>query len=235
MRIGILGGSFNPVHCGHLRTAIEVRERLLLDRVDMVPAKEQPHKYQGDMLPFLQRVEMAELAVKGIEGLAVNPLEGERDGPSFTCDTLEEYRARLPDAKLYFILSALTLFNLPSWRHGQELPKLADLVIVPRGRAGRVETAEFVTVHWPLVRAVEPEPADLAWSLPSANRIMYLSIPRLEISSTIVRDRWRRGRCLTALVPPVIERALDKAGEDLDRAWGVQLVHRRKPGSARRA
>jgi nicotinate-nucleotide adenylyltransferase len=231
MRIGILGGSFNPVHFGHLRAAIEVRERLGLDRVELVPAKEQPHKYQGDMLPFHSRVALIKLALKGVPGLAVNPLEGERQGPSYTCDTLAEYRARLPEAERFFILSALTLFNLPSWRHGLELPELVDLVVVPRGRAGRVETAEFLASQWPLARPADPGPADLAWSFVSGGRILYLSTPRIEISSTIVRDRWRRGRCLTGLVPPAVERVLEKGGPDFDAGWGVRFVHREEPAA----
>ncbi len=104
MKIGILGGSFNPVHNGHVRMAIEVLERLSLDRVELVPAKQPPHKQEGDILPFDLRLELVNQAIDGVPGLGSNPLEGEREGPSYTCDTLNCYRTEQPDSDFFFIV-----------------------------------------------------------------------------------------------------------------------------------
>ncbi len=119
MRIGILGGSFNPVHTGHVRMAIETLERLSLDRVELVPAKKPPHKDEADILPFELRLELVNRAVQGIPGLGSNPLEGERRGPSFTCDTLTCYRTEQPETEIYFIVgltAGVAVWRYRSWR-----------------------------------------------------------------------------------------------------------------------
>ena len=113
MKIGILGGSFNPVHTGHVRMAVEALEQVGLDRVDLMPAKEPPHKGSEGLLPFAVRLEMVERAVEAIPGLGANPVEGDRPGPSFTCDTLTCFRTEQPQNDFYFILGASTFLELP--------------------------------------------------------------------------------------------------------------------------
>src|SRR5262245_58651421 len=105
MKLGILGGSFNPVHFGHLAMAEAARRAHGLDRVLLVPAAQPPHKRE-DLAPAEDRLAMVRLAVEGREGLEASGLELERPGPSFTVDTLAELRRRLPAAELYFIIGA---------------------------------------------------------------------------------------------------------------------------------
>ncbi|MDL2272823.1 nicotinate-nicotinamide nucleotide adenylyltransferase, partial [Desulfovibrio sp. OttesenSCG-928-I05] len=90
--VGIFGGSFNPPHIGHMRLALEVQEALRPDRLDFLPTAVSPHKGRRQVLPFTTRARMLEESIKGIPGLAVNPMESERDGPSYTVDTLRIYR-----------------------------------------------------------------------------------------------------------------------------------------------
>ncbi|MDD4953247.1 MAG: nicotinate (nicotinamide) nucleotide adenylyltransferase [Desulfovibrionaceae bacterium] len=218
--IGILGGSFNPVHLGHVRAAIEVRERLGLDRVDLVPAGVQPMKPDRNMLPFEFRRALLEAAVHGAPGLAVNPLEGLRPGPSFTCDTLDWYRAAHPDLEPYFILGAPSLLDLPAWKRGPDLPGLAHFVALARAGTGVPDIEALLARHWPGAARLSDGRAEAAWRLASGRTLFYLDIPRMDVSSTLVRDRWRAKKSLFMLLPPGVERGLMAAEEVCAAAWG---------------
>ncbi|SKA70908.1 nicotinate-nucleotide adenylyltransferase [Paucidesulfovibrio gracilis DSM 16080] len=218
--VGILGGSFNPVHTGHVRMALEVLERLRLERVDLVPASIPPHKPMKGLLPFDIRLGLCELAVEGIHGLRANPIEGERSGPSYTCDTLECYPT--PPQERFFILGAGTLLEIPTWRHGLEIPALANLVCVNRGGdrcSGFEPVTRLVEERWPdatqLASGREP-----SWRFSSGARLLCLSVPRLEIKARDIRERWLQGRDLSLLVPPAVQRALQEDGSEFVQAWG---------------
>lgn len=219
--VGILGGSFNPVHTGHVRMAVEVLERLHLERVDLVPAAVPPHKPADGMLPFDLRLGLCQLAVEGIPGLRASAIEGERRGPSYTCDTLTCYAA--PPEELFFILGAGTLLELPSWRHGLEIPSISGLVCVNRG--GGAETRGFeavaalVAARWPEAMQTSSghEPS---WRFPSGARLICLEIPRLDIKARDVRERWRQGRNLSLLLPSAVQRALLAGWPEYEAAWG---------------
>lgn len=214
MQIGIVGGSFNPVHIGHVRMAIEVREQLGFDRMELVPAKQPPHKSGKDILPFDLRLELVERAIEGVPGLGTNPLEGERSGPSFTCDTLTCYQEEQPQAALSFILGASTFLELPNWRRGLEIPELASMVVVNRWEAAE-EVAEFIATQWPEARLENG-----AWVFPQGNTIRTLDIPRLDIKGGHVRRRWLERRSLRYLVPSAVEVLLEEREELVEAYWG---------------
>ncbi|EGB16502.1 nicotinate (nicotinamide) nucleotide adenylyltransferase [Pseudodesulfovibrio mercurii] len=221
MKRGILGGSFNPVHTGHVRMAVEVLEQLGLDRVELVPASEPPHKRGGDMLPFELRLELVRRALEGIAGLGANSLEAERSGPSFTCDTLTCYRTEGPADELFFILGASTFLELHTWRRGLEIPALASLVVVNRWEAAD-DVAGFVTEHWP---EAEPETAltDVGrWRLPGGNTIRLLDTPRLDIKGGHIRRRWRDHRNLSLLVPDGVRDLLEERADEIALHWGAR-------------
>lgn len=215
MKLGIFGGTFNPVHTGHIRTAIEVLERLELDRVELVPAMDPPHKDGHDLLPFDLRLSMAEAAVADIDGLGANPIEGARPGPSFTCDTLECYRTEQPERELTFIMGASTFLELPNWKRGLDLPDMASLAVVTRWQALE-KVAGFVAKHWPT--------ADLLgagqWRLASGNKLTCVEIPRLDIKAGEIRGRWVQGKRLSMLVPPAVEQLLEENRERVQKIWG---------------
>ena len=214
MKIGILGGSFNPVHSGHVRMAIEVLEKLGLDRVELVPAKQPPHKDGADLLPFELRLELVERAIEGIPGLGANPLEGERPGPSFTCDTLTCYRTEQPESEFSFILGASTFLELPNWRRGLEIPDLASLVVVNRWEAAD-EVAGFIERHWP-----DAKRNDDVWIFPEGHTVQLIDIPRLDIKGGHIRRRWLERRNLNLLVPAGVVALLEERIEDVEKAWG---------------
>jgi len=161
-RIGILGGSFNPVHAGHLRLAIEVAEALRPERIDLVPCAVPPHKEAHDLLPFGLRLSLLHAAVRPFAALSVNALEGGRSGPSYTWDTLHAYRAAEPDATPFFILGGEDFEMLPHWRRGVELPRIADFVVVPRAGSGPEAFRAALAAHWPDAVPLPPCPPDPA-------------------------------------------------------------------------
>lgn len=214
MNIGILGGSFNPVHIGHVRMAIEVRERLGFDQVELVPAKQPPHKDGEDILPFELRMELVERAIDDIPGLGFNPLEGDRPGPSFTCDTLTCYRTEQPKSELSFILGASTFLELPNWRRGMEIPELASMVVVNRWEAA-TEVADFIAAQWPDARR-----EDDVWHFPEGHTVRLLDIPRLDVKGGQIRRRWLERRNLRYLVPSGVEALLEERAEEIENYWG---------------
>jgi nicotinate-nucleotide adenylyltransferase len=182
--IGILGGTFNPPHRGHLALARHAQAELGLQRVLLMPAYSAPHKgEEGDPGPE-QRLEMCRLAVDGEAGLEVCALEIERGGPSYTVDTLRAINASDPEAELTFIVGADMARTLPAWREPRALVELAGLAVAEREDAGRED----------VLRALTPLSADVA----------FLQMPLVEISSSVVRERVRDGESIEGLVEPAV-------------------------------
>lgn len=215
MKIGILGGSFNPIHTGHVRMAIETLEQLSLDRVELVPAKQPPHKTGSEILPFELRLELVNRAIEGISGLGSNPLEGDRSGPSFTCDTLNCYRVEQPESEICFIMGASTFLELPKWRRGLEIPDLASLAVVNRWDAAE-EVSGFIADHWPA--AVQEETG--LWRFPEGHTIQLVDIPRLDIKGGHIRRRWLGRRNLSLLIPSGVEALLEEKADEIEKYWG---------------
>src|ERR1700731_536182 len=125
MRIGVFGGTFDPVHLGHLIAAEQAREQARLDQVVFVPAARPPHKPRESLAPFGQRAEMLALAIAGHAAFRLDDLEKDRPGPSYTADTLEELHRRQPDASFALILGADCLPELATWRDPGRIGHLA--------------------------------------------------------------------------------------------------------------
>ena len=182
--IGILGGTFNPPHRGHLALASRAQVELGLERVLLMPAHSAPHKgEEGDPGPE-RRLEMCRLAVDGEAGLEVCALEIERGGPSYTVDTLRAIKQSDPEAELTFIVGADMARTLPAWREPRALVELAGLAVAEREDAGRGE----------VLRALAPLRA----------RVKFLGMPMLEVSSSQVRERVRYGEPIEDLVAPEV-------------------------------
>lgn len=223
MRVGILGGSFNPVHHGHLRLALEARDILGLDRVELIPAAVPPHKNRKGLLPFGLRCALLRAAVYQVDGLSLNLLEGRRKGPSYTWDTLTDLRRRLPGEDLFFLLGVPDFLMLPQWRQGLDLPLRADLVAVARQGQCLEEVRDFVRRHWSKARGPEREVTaggDIwRWSIPPARPIVFIQPPGLDISSTMIRAYWRGDRELYGLVPQAVLAWMRRKKHLLRRYW----------------
>ncbi len=203
-KIGILGGTFNPVHFGHLRLAIEALEQVDLHRVELVPASIPPHKQHAWMYPFAFRCQMLQEAVSGCPGLVVNELEGERSGPSYTVDTLYEYRKRCPEAQLYFIMGSEDFLKLEQWERWRELPLLTSFILVGRNGKEEGQLQKFLAEHWPGAQQLQSCPGQ--WQLkPESSTIHYLYVPRFELSSSLIREKLEKGFSLRFLLPERVD------------------------------
>lgn len=215
-KLGFLGGTFNPVHIGHVRLALEMAEALSLARVELIPAARPPHKPGEGMLPFELRAELLSLAVEGIEGVAVNLMEADRPGPSYTWDTLTELVRLHPGADIHFIMGAVDLVNLHLWRRGPELGTLANLAVSTRDSLGRDEVAAYLADHPEL--GCEPFGPG-KWLMPSGNCVELVDVPRLDISASFIRERFRRGSNLRYLVPPGVEGHINRLRSQVLEVW----------------
>jgi nicotinate-nucleotide adenylyltransferase len=191
-RIGVFGGTFDPIHVAHVVAAVEARRALGLDRVVLVPAGDPWQKRGSVVAPAADRLAMVRAAIVGIEGLEVSPLEVERNGPSYTYQTLEALSR--PGRDLFLIVGADVAATMPSWVGVEHLPGLATLVVVDRAEDQPPE---------------EGRPAD---GLPAGWRCERVSIPRLDVSSTDLRARAARGWPLDGLVPPGAVRLISERG-----------------------
>jgi nicotinate-nucleotide adenylyltransferase len=183
-KLGILGGTFNPPHLGHLLCAQEAHDRLGLDLVLFMPVALAPHKAIDDDPGPEVRAELCAAAVEGDERFEVSTLEVERGGPSYTVDTLRELHARHPDDELTFIVGGDMALSLPTWREPEAILSLARLAVAERRGAMRREIERRLAVL----------PGALA-------RLDFLDLPRVDISSTMVRRRVAAGRPIRYLVP----------------------------------
>jgi nicotinate-nucleotide adenylyltransferase len=186
-RIGVFGGTFDPVHIAHVVSAVEARRALSLDRVILVPAGDPWQKRGTVTAPAAARLAMVRAAVEGIDGLEVSPLEVDREGPSYTYQTLESLSA--PGRRLFLIIGADVAATLSTWVGIERLPGLATLVVIDR--AGERPADAGPPPGWPCER---------------------VSIPRLDVSSTDLRARAERGWPLDGLVPPGAVRVIAERG-----------------------
>jgi nicotinate-nucleotide adenylyltransferase len=185
--IGIMGGTFDPIHVGHLAVAEEAREALGLDRVLFVPAGQPPHKAPGSVTAAEERVAMVRLAIADNPAFELSTVEIDRAGPSFTVDTVELLADAHRGATLSLILSAETFAELPTWHEPERLFHSARMAVVPRE-------------GYPA-----PDPAWLADAFPGRqDRVDYLEGPRLGLSSTALRARVAAGRSIRYLVPAAV-------------------------------
>lgn len=217
-RVGIYGGTFNPIHLGHLRAAQEVAEALGLQRVWFVPSGQPPHKPDrgpdGDEIaPARERLAWVCDAVAGNPLFDVEPLEVERDGPSYLVDTLATLGARFAarDERAVFVLGRDAFQEMGGWREPQRLLTLADFAVTTRPP---VRTGSLRDWLPECVRDdVELEPDGLAATHHEAGtRIELVGISALDISATDLRARVRAGRSLRYLVPDSVRESIEKSG-----------------------
>jgi nicotinate-nucleotide adenylyltransferase len=194
-RLGVLGGTFNPPHHGHIAVARAARDQLRLDRVALMPAFASPFKSGVPDPGPGHRLAMCRLASEGADGVVACALEVERRGVSFTVDTLRSIHASHPDAELTFVLGADTAATLASWREPEALLDLAGLAVAARSGADRGNAAAALSTF-----GADP------------GRVMFLSMPSVDISSSMVRERVRAGEPVDDLVGPLVARYIEDHG-----------------------
>jgi nicotinate-nucleotide adenylyltransferase len=187
LRVGVFGGAFNPPHLGHLVCAQEVLLQLQLERVLFVPVGQAPHRELDDDPGREVRLEMVELAIASDERFAVSRVEVDRDGPSYTSDTLELLRKESPDDELFLILGGDQAAALSTWHEPEKVLERATVAAVER--LGSSRSAIGIKLS----------------RLRGSDRVRHLDMPVIQISSTGIRRRVREGRPIRYLVPGEVE------------------------------
>ncbi len=203
--IGLFGGTFDPIHCGHLKAASEVRRRAKLGRILFIPSYQPPHKTGRGAASPADRLRMVELAVRRRAGCEVSPIEVEAGGKSYSVRTLRRIRALHPRARVFFILGIDAFLDIGTW-HQYEKVLAGSLFLVTARPGFDLERARGVLdgrlrdTIGPLAGA-----GPLDGRLPPRRRILLVPIRAVDVSSTEVRDRAGRGLSLEGLVPPAVE------------------------------
>jgi nicotinate-nucleotide adenylyltransferase len=194
MRVGILGGTFNPPHLGHLVCAQEAYTQLELERVLFIPARTPPHKPVEDEPGAEHRLELCRLAVRDDPRFEASDIEMQRDGPSYTVDTLLKLQSNAPDNDLYLIVGGDVAAGLPDWHEPERVLSFATLAVAKRRGTPR---------EW-----VEAALADLD----GGERTRFFRMPRIGVSSTLVRQRVRAGEPIRYIVPDAVAGYIQEHG-----------------------
>ena len=189
MQLGLFGGTFDPVHYGHLLLAEQCREQCTLDEVWFIPSGNPPHKGDSTISSGTARAEMLGFATAGHKRFRVNHMELNRDGATYTVDTLQELRSEDPDHELFFLIGADSLTDLPTWREPSRIARMATIVAVNRGDRPLPDLA--------------PIRSQLGGAV--ASRIQRVSMPGIDLSATDIRRRVREGKSIRYMTPRAVE------------------------------
>ncbi|MDB6058190.1 MAG: nicotinate (nicotinamide) nucleotide adenylyltransferase [Verrucomicrobiales bacterium] len=187
MNFGLYGGSFDPVHLGHLLVAQAAHEELELDRIFFIPAAHSPFKPQSHASPGADRLRLLRLALQGCTWAEIDDQEIRRGGVSYSIDTVRDYLQRFPKATLFYLIGADNVATLPKWRDANELAKLTEFVVIPR-------------------------PGQQPMDLPAPFHGKLLRGFPLAVSSSEIRERVKSGLPIRNLVSPAVEEAIRGAG-----------------------
>ncbi len=225
MRLGLLGGSFNPIHNGHLTIAQHVHERMRLSQVLFIPTGDPPHKRDGSLAPANVRFEMVRLAIADSPLFIVSDIEIQRKGKSYSIDTVRALQHHYgPSAELFFIIGLDAFLEFPTWREPNELLKICYFVVVPRPERSFQALAEM-----PLLPNLNPlalAQLDIGAQnrldiiVPSCPGITCLALPPCPTSASEIRRRVRNGLPLANMLPPSVESYILRHSlyqEDLNR------------------
>ncbi len=192
-RVGIFGGTFDPIHIGHLILAEEAWFQLQLDRVYLAPAGDPPHKLGRQLAPVRDRLYMAELATADIDYILVSSIDADRPGPHYTSDMVRLLQAEAgPNTELYFLMGMDSLRDLPTWHEAAWLVDHARLVALSR---------HDVKLNWESLEAALPG---------IRSRVIILDMPELEIASHVIQQRVRNGQPIRHMVPRSVEAYIQK-------------------------
>jgi nicotinate-nucleotide adenylyltransferase len=215
-RVALFGGTFNPIHAGHLRAAEEVLKALQLREIIFIPSATPPHKSELPLASAEQRLEWVKKAIAPHPGFSVNALELHRQGPSYTVDTLREFKETLAPERPIFLLGWDAFCLLDSWHEAEKIPALADLVVLtrPPEEEKHFEEGRLPSLFSGRVR-LEDEGRllrhDLRGGTDQGGWVRLLPIAALEVSASQIRERLRKGESVRYLLPDSILRDVEES------------------------
>jgi nicotinate-nucleotide adenylyltransferase len=219
MRLGIFGGTFDPIHVGHLILAEQCREACRLDQVLFVPAGQPPHKSERQITAGRLRLEMVELAIAGHPAFRVSSIELDRAGPSYSADTLAELSRQHPGAELFFLIGSDSLADLPYWYEPARIASSSALVVAARAGVGLPD--------------LSPLRGLLGGAAVDRLREHVVEMPLIEISSSSIRARVAAGHSIRYLVPRAVECFIETHGLYKSREFRAEGSGPEEKGRAR--
>lgn len=210
LRIGLFGGSFNPIHNGHVAVARQTHETLALDRTLFIPTGDPPHKRAGSLAPAHHRYEMVRLAIAGTPAFELSDIEIARQGKSYSIDTVRTLQQQYGSGTaLYFLIGLDAFLDLPSWREPEALLSACTFVVISRPEQSFKTLATLPFLQHLTTEKLAPLDAGtvnrLDLELPSGRTIICLALPPSPISASDIRQRIQRGSPLANLLPPPVE------------------------------
>lgn len=210
MHIGLFGGTFNPIHLGHIQVVHEVKQGFVLDRIILIPSALPPHKEPGGVADARDRMEMIRLAIGDYPDFTVSDVELKRSGPSYTIDTVRHFKAALPDdSTLYLILGLDAFLEIDTWKSYMDLFLLVPFIVMARNIAGDSDTV----LRWQTLEAYLKARISEGYQF-SASRSCYVhdenqpvfvyNVTPVDISSTKIRRLIKKGSTIESLVPKIV-------------------------------
>ena len=209
-KVAFFGGTFDPVHLGHLMPAVRAAEAFGFDALVFVPTGQPPHKLGEPLTPFAHRFAMVALATQPYDRFLVSAIEAERTGPSYTVDTLRELKGRFAAERHFFLMGSDSFAQIGTWHNWEELLDLADLVVLHRPTVWGDELAAGVPAPLrPYMRAVQAQ-RDVPEPERGSQRIYLLAHEPFPIAASDLRERLRTGLAIREFVPPEVHRYIVK-------------------------
>jgi nicotinate-nucleotide adenylyltransferase len=218
MRIGLFGGTFNPIHLGHLRAAQEVREAFALDTIYLIPSAQPPHKFAESLARAEDRLEMTRLAVAGHKGFRVSDVELKRPGPSYTIDTISHFKTLFPTAiVLYLIVGMDAFLEIDTWKSFRDLFQTVPIVVMSRPGMGTNDTFSYrKKLEEYLKNKISGNyrfsPDKSCFLHDQKKPVYFFNVTLMDISSTQIRQLRKENRSLTFLVPDIVEKFINTKG-----------------------
>ena len=216
IKLGILGGTFDPVHNGHLRAAVEILEEFGLDKINLIPAFNPPHKKTDSITPFIHRLAMVRLATADMPELDVLDIEGVRGGDSYTIDTVMELKKRLDSVEIFLVTGMDAFLDIRLWKDYNKLFELINFIIVRRsGYDSEIPDDLLENIgayHHAVFKNSYGDRNIVNYKIFSGKDMYVMSMPQLAISGTIIRKKMKQGQSIRYLVPDQVLSYIKKGG-----------------------
>jgi nicotinate-nucleotide adenylyltransferase len=211
VRLGVFGGTFNPIHVGHLRAVIEVQETFTLDRLLLIPSANPPHKGAEDIAAAEDRLQMVRLAVQGLPSLEASDVELARSGLSYTIETLQYFHNYFgPESVIHFVVGVDAFSEITTWKSYHQLFATAHFIVMTRPGSTLNNLERFIHTH--ISRDYQYDTTASRYGHPRWCSIFCLNITHLDISATQIREWIRQGRSIRFLVPATVEAFIKTRG-----------------------
>ena len=218
MRVGLFGGTFNPIHMGHVRAALKVKEEFALDKINFIPSALPPHKETKGMLDASDRCQMTRLAVESYPDFSVSDIELKRSGPSYTIDTVRYFKNKIPvSTPCYLIVGMDAFLEIDTWKTFQKLFDLIPFIVMTRpaegikqSAASSAELGKYIHVH--VDSGYELVHQQSCFVHLAKQSVHLFHVTPIDISSTKIRNFVRQGVSIKSMVPGTVEKYIYKKG-----------------------